>query len=327
MALTLSDIKVFKSVNNSDTTANGGAITANEVVDVVGAIFPNVDNAERLSGSTKWRKMFFKIVSTNNTPLIASRIYQDADTQGEDIILFTPGTSTDTQGSINVDADMYAAGTLNTTVLSGAQTVEVSIPSFVNNWFKVGQTVRVSDKMATDNTGNEEFVTVSNVNVLGDLVTLTFTDALVNAYSSLTTRVMNVLDVGDIGAKAANKVITSGGGTFDLSKVTCVNRSTVDATWTITFTSSSVYNITSSLLGAPVAGNLVSESSITNAAYGLPYFTINQSAFGGTFSSGDVVSFQTVAASYSIWLKRVIPAGAAPLAVNKAYFVLDGGSV
>lgn len=327
MALTLADIKVYKAVNNSDTTANGGLITSNEVVDVVGAIFPNVDNAERLAGSTKWRKMFFKIVSTNSTPLIASRIYQDADTQGDDIILFTEGTSNDTQGNINTDAPLYAAGQLKSSVLAGVQTIDVAIPSFMNNWFQTGQTVRISDKLATDITGNEEFLTISNVNALGNIVTLTFTDVLAHGYIAANTRVMNVLDVGDIGAKAVNKVVTSAGGTFDLSKVTCINRSTVDATWTITFTSSSVFNITSSVIGTPSVGNLASEASITNNTYGYPYFTIDPAAFGGTFTSGDVISFQTVAATKAIWLKRIIPAGASPVAVNKAYFVLDGGSV
>ena len=327
MALTLSDIKVYKAANNSDTTANGGAITTNEVVDVVGALFPNVDNAERVSGSTKWRKMFFKITSNNNTALIAARAYEDADTQGADIILMAKGTATDTQASLTGSTPLYAAVALKTSVIAGATSVDVLIPTVTSNWFVTGQTVRITDKMATDLTGNEEFHVISAVAINGNQITLTFSDALTNGFTATTTRVMNVIDIGDVVASATSLVKTSTAGTFDISKITCANGSTVDASWTLTFTTSSAFNLTSSLLASPVSGNIGVALAPANPATSNPYFSIDPTAFGGTFTSGDVVSFQTVAATVPIWLKRIIPAGASPVAVNKAYFVLDGGSV
>src|ERR1035437_2568268 len=142
MALTASDIKVYKAANNSDTTSNGGSISTNEIVDVVGALFPNVDNSERISGSTKWRKMFFKIGSTDSTALMSARVYQDVDTQGDDIILLAPGTRTDTQSQVN-ETNLYASATLDTSVIAGASSIKVDIPAVANNWFSVGQTIRI----------------------------------------------------------------------------------------------------------------------------------------------------------------------------------------
>jgi len=327
MALTAADIKVYKAANNSDTSSNGGAITTNEVVDVVGALFPNVDNAERLSGSTKWRKMFFKVVSNNNTALIAARVYQDVDTQGEDIILMVKGTNTDTQSSILTNNKLYASVNLDTSVVAGSNTIAVNIPSFTNNWFEIGNTIRISDKLATDSVGNEEFLLITGIAINGSVITLTLSDVLVNSYVASVTRVMNVIELGDVVASANNLVKTSSAGLFNISKVSCTNLSTVDASWTLTFTNSTTFNITSSLLGSAVVGNNVTNASVINPITSLPYFSIDSSAFSGTFVSGDIISFNTVAAIIPIWLKRIIPVGAAPVAINKSFFILDGGSV
>lgn len=327
MALTLSDIKVYKAANNSDTTANGGLITNNEIVDVVGALFPNVDNAERLSGSTKWRKAFFKIISNNNTKLLASRLYQDADTDGDDIILFTPGDSSDTQGNISSTANLYAAASLKNSVSAGVSVVEVVLPTYMSNWFITGQQIRITDIPPTGGAGNEEFLTISGVSVSGNTVTLTLSDILIHGYSATSTRVMNVYNVGDIGAYISNVNVNSSLGLFDQTKITCTNIATVDATWNITFTSSTVFTVTNSLLSTPVTGNTASTVAINNPIVSLPYFSLDPTAFSGTFSSGDTIAFKTNQATTAIWLKRIIPAGASPVAVNKAYFVLDGGSV
>lgn len=326
MALTLADIKVFKAANNSDTTANGGAITTNEVVDVVGALFPNVDNAERLTGSEKWRKMFFKIGSNDTNALMSSRVYQDVDTQGQDIILMAKGTKNDTQSQIN-DSTLYASVGLNTSVLAGVSVIDVNIPTVTSNWFGVGQTIRITDKLALDNTGNEEFFTITNVSTNGSIVSITLSDVLANNYIAAVTRVMNVMQIGTVVAAPANLAKTSDAGMFNLSKVTCTNRATVDASWTLTFTSSTVFTVTSTLLASGVVGNTGSVCSINNPTYSLPYLVIDPSAFSGSFVTGDVISFETVSATVPIWLKRMIPAGASPVAVNKAYFILDGGSV
>lgn len=326
MALTVADIKVFKAANNSDTTANGGAITTNEIVDVVGALFPNVDNAERVTGSEKWRKMFFKIGSNDANALMSARVYQDVDTQGQDIILIAKGTKTDTQAQVD-ETSLYASVGLDTSVLAGGNSISVNIPPVTNNWFKVGQTIRVTDKLITDGTGSEEFFNITNISTSGSVITITLSDVLANNYVASVTRVMNVMQIGTVVASATNLAKTSVAGMFNLAKVTVTNRATVDASWTLTFTASTTFTVTSSLLASGVVGNTGAVCSINNPTYTLPYLSIDPSGFTGTFATGDVVSFETVSATVPIWLKRMIPAGAAPVAINKAYFVLDGGSV
>lgn len=327
MPLLTSDIKVFKSANISDTTANGGVITNMELVDVVGALFPNVDDAERQAGSTKWRKIFFKLVNNGNLPLVGARVYQDQDTTGTDTILFGAATVSDTQGDISPSIPLYCSVPLAVSVLAGGTIVQVTLPTGIDNFFKVGNTLRVTNKAAIDTLGNEEFVGLTDMAVNGSTVSLTVSPPLSNNYQTTNTRVMNVLSVGDLVALAKNPILNSASGTFDITKVTCNNLSTVDTTWTLTFTSSSSFTASSSVVATPVVGNIISPFTVTNPTTTTPYLTIDPAAFSGTFTTGDTVSFSTSSATVPLWLKRVIPANAAPAVVNTATFVLDGGTV
>jgi len=62
MAITEANLKKYHSVTNSDASANGGAVDTAAAI-TSGAnenIFPNITNAERVSGVTKYRKIFLR---------------------------------------------------------------------------------------------------------------------------------------------------------------------------------------------------------------------------------------------------------------------------
>lgn len=68
MAVTAANFKIYKSAVWDDTATNGGAITATEIAssgDQV--IFDDVSDAERSSGDTEYKKIFFKNLSPNDT--------------------------------------------------------------------------------------------------------------------------------------------------------------------------------------------------------------------------------------------------------------------
>lgn len=329
MALVQSDIKVFKSTNISDTSANGGAMSTLELVDVVGALFPNVDNTERLNGSEKWRKVFFKLHNDGLLPLISARLYQDMDTNGTDTILMAPATSIDdTQVSLPGTPHLYGSLPLAFTVSSGATSISVALPQGVTtSFYQVGDTIRVTDKDITSGVGNEDFVAITSVDTIGSSVTLAIAPPLSVGYSSSTARVMNVLEYGDLYAKVTNQAITSTAGLFDFSKIVLNNRSAISSTWTLTFTSSTAFTMTSSVAGAMGAGNTSNQVVLNNPSYNLPYLAIPTAAFGGNYLSGDTITFTTLPAALPVWLKRIVPAGATPVAVNRAVYVLDGGTV
>jgi hypothetical protein len=57
-----------------------------------------------------------------------------------------------------------------------------------------------------------------------------------------------------------------------------------------------------------------------------PYFTLNTLGWGGTWTSGNTVSFKTHPAAVPIWLRRTVPASAASLSLNTFKIRFDGAS-
>ena len=125
-AITSPELKAFRAANQSDLTTNGGRMSATVMASgVVGALFPNVDESERTLGSTKYRKMFFKVDHAGPEALLSTRIYQDKNTVGDDKVCFFVGTQTNTQSSITGSERKYGCGTLD------ASTHDAQLPSFV----------------------------------------------------------------------------------------------------------------------------------------------------------------------------------------------------
>ena len=327
MSLAPTDIKLFKPSNISDTSSNGGAITTVELLDVVGALFANVDNTERTTGSTKWRKLFFKLYNNGVDPLIAARVFMDADTGGSDTVMFVPGTLTDTQSSISGSV-IFGVFPLSQSILANSNQVQVTLPTGIANPFYNGGVIRVTDKPTVNDSGNEDFVTVTNVSGSTGVITLTVSPSVNSSYSAASTRVAGVYNFGDLTANVSNLVDASATGSLNISSIVCNNRATIDSVWTFSFTSSTAFTVSSSAVGSVGTGNIVTSTfTVNNPDVSLPYFTIPSSAWGGTFVSGDTFNFTTNAASVPLWIKRIVPAGSTPSSVNKAVFVLDGGSI
>jgi len=62
MAITEANLKKYKSATDSDAAANGGAVNTGSAITSGGSqnIFPNISNAERITGVTKYRKIFLR---------------------------------------------------------------------------------------------------------------------------------------------------------------------------------------------------------------------------------------------------------------------------
>jgi len=327
MALLPADIKLFKPANISDTSSNGGEITTVELLDVVGALFANVDNTERTTGSTKWRKMFYKLHNNGIDPLIAARVFMDKDTGGSDTVLFVPGTTTDTQSSISA-SPIFGVFPLSQSILSGSTEVKATLPAGIANPFYIGGVIRVTNKPTVADAGDEDFVTVTAMSGTTGVITMTVSPAVNSSYTAATTKVAGVHEFGDLVANVSDLVDASATGSLDISSIVCNNKATIDSVWTFAFTSATAFNVSSSALGSMGTGNIVTSTfSIDNAGVSLPYFTIPNTAWGGTFTNGDTFNFTTNAASVPLWIKRVVPAGSTPTTVNRAVFVLDGGSI
>lgn len=336
MAVVRADLKIFRSQVFNDTASNGGRQSSPpiEVVSgVVGNVFQDAGESERAAGSTKFRKVFFDNHETTGLKLFNATVYQENFTPGDDDILFFPATAPrDIQSDITGVTSFFGSGALDSAVIAGATSIDVEVFDGALTYFRNGDLIRISDKSDIDDSGNvEEFIRVhpsTPISVLGDVITLPLETALLNGFGlSPQTRVGSIVEHGDLETALTNLLVTSGSGTFTASLVTFDNEGTIDQDWTITFTSATDFDVSGDVVGSVGSGTISGTFAPGNPDFGgAPYFTIPTGAWGGTFVAADTVEFTTIPSQIPIWMMRIIPAGAASLAANKAVFVMDGES-
>lgn len=322
MPIASSDLKVYRSAEVSDLGSNGGVISTTQTTSgVAGNIFPNVTQAQRVAGLTQHRKVFFKNANPSELVLFNGFVYQDSNTPGDDKILWWPGTHTDLQSAITGSERKYGCGTLNALVTAGATTFTVNVEDGAADIIQAADVIRVTDKATPGGAGNEEFATVLSRVVTGNQVAVTLTVGLTYGYASAS-KVSTVYAAGDVKPTVSAGASSSVGGTLNVTgaNMTLYNLSTDSRTVTLTFTSPTAYNLSGGLGAGTVAGGCAP----INPATGTPYFTLNPTAFGGAFLSGDTFSFTTAPAAVPMWVRRVVPAASAVIGDNPSVFVLDG---
>lgn len=332
MPILASEIKIYKSAVVSDLPANGGIMAAAEVTSgVSGNLFPNVGQAERLAGLTQFRKMFFKFANDADLEALNSRVWQDSNTVGDDRVVFFAATQRNTQSAITGAENKYGVGDLTLNAASGATSIQVTVEDGTQIIFRDGELIRISDRATPSSPGNEEWIRIDGVpSVLANVVTINLDTPLQNSYLSPGTHVSSVYEHGAVKATKTAAVVTSVSGTFTEGGANVIaldHIGGIEQTWTLTFTSGTAFNISGDTLGAVGAGSVLSASSPLNPSFAKPYFTIPAACWGGSFLAGDTVVFSTSPASIPLWVRRVVPAGAAAMSNNMAGFYVDAETV
>jgi hypothetical protein len=331
MPIVTGEIKLYRSQNVSDTPAsNGGRIgTAEIVTNVNNNIFADVSQSERVAGSTKWRKAFFRNLNSSDLALQNPRIFLENYTPAQDNVSFIAGSQTNNQSDLTGSEKIYGGGKLDASVSAAATQVTVLIESAAVQPFANGDKIRISDKANIGAGGNEEYVTISGTpGLVGTVVTINFTPALQNAFSATNTRVANVYEPGSItGSQASVVATTVGDGDFDETTypITVPNVGGVYDNWTLTFTGPTSFTCAGTREGSIAGtGSTLAGYSPNNPATGTPYFTVPSAGWTGTWQAGDTLTFITNPASVPVWVRRIVPAGAAAYSGNKAILAIDG---
>lgn len=337
MAIVDSELQFYKSETVSDLDANGGRMGNTLVVsNVQQNVFPHVFKAERLVGSTKYRKLFPKVSDPDTGTLFGAKVWLDNQTSGDDWMVAFLGTDTDTQADISASASKIGVGVLTADALNGTSTIVVnvedtSLTTGNDVIFRSGDTVVITNKVSPDSeSGNVEEHTLASAPVVsGTEMTLTIDSTLANDYlSAANSRVSSVLDLGDLVASTSTPVVTSVSGTFNNDDYPILpnNVGSVYDSITLTFTSATGYDIVGTSLGSLGGGTTTADTSPNNPNFTQPYFTIQSDAFGGTFTTGDTITFVLNPASHGIWEKRVVPADASPISTDVCTIVFSGES-
>lgn len=327
MPVLTTEIKWMRSAASNDTTSNGGRMSNSEISDDVrNNIFPNVTQAERTAGLTRYRKVFIKNENGSLLPAESPKIFVENYTAGQDRVTIFPGTQTEVQSALTGSERQYGCGQLDQDTSTSAVTIDVEVENAADDIFLDGDLIRISDKDDIDGVGNEEYVRLyGDASYVGNVATLNLQTALVNTYDAVNTRVASVYEAADIVASVDAAVVTSAAGTFNDGSfpITGDNEGTIEQNWTLTFTGAAAFGVSGDTVGSVGTGGTGANFAPNNPNTGTPYFTIDYLAFGGTFVNGDTITFSTSPAAQPIWYKQVVPAGAASQANDRVIVSMD----
>jgi hypothetical protein len=337
MTLVNSDIILNRSALISDTVPaqNGGRMIYAQVVGgVKNNAFPDVSSAQRLSGATRWRKLFWFINSNTVTAMNNVRVFIDRMTGADDYLLLQQATATGTEATDKNEALLYGVGALASNVAAGVEAITVNCEHAdyaILLPFRVGMPVRISNIPVGGGAGTEEFVPLTAVSFTGAVATLTFTGyPLANAYLASNTIVSGVLEVAQVAGAFNTPVVTSTAGTLahgTAGNVTIPSKGSINDAWTLTFSNATTFSVSGAVTGAlSGTGTVGADYSANNPSTSTPFFNVLSAAWGGTFAAGDTVTFNTTQACLPLLVRQRIPASSGTLSGNVGGIAIRGES-
>jgi hypothetical protein len=334
MAVETTDILTVKpnTVLPGDNS-NGGRISfADAGDDVIHDLIDSITAAQREAGATLWYKAFKRIANVDSLSVADSWLYlADVLTSTDMTARLAAGTFTDTEADIS-SPRLYGAGTLDTAVLAGDSAIIVNtIDGAADTIFQVGDWVAITDLADdSDATGHIEFhqIATAGVSWAGDQATINIDGTLKYAYATsrsvsgatVKTRIASCIKVAGIAGVVSNLVKTSANGTVDNTGANAIVVHGIGGpTQNITydFTSSTAFTITGDTLGSLGTGNITTTTAPNNAAVGYPYYTNPAGFWGGTWLTGDRVTFRIDPPALPFWIRLKIPAGAGPVSIER----------
>jgi hypothetical protein len=93
------------------------------------------------------------------------------------------------------------------------------------------------------------------------------------------------------------------------------NADAITERWAIEFTSSTAFRLIGETVGQIATGNITADLAPINPRTAAPYFTMDKDGWGGGWSAGNAVRFDTIGALAPVWCARTVlpgPAGASP---------------
>lgn len=154
----------------------------------------------------------------------------------------------------------------------------------------------------------------------GNTATVHLENAVANSFGTANTYGAGCIYVGEVKTSFESWSENSSSGTYDENNYPPVlfNDGAERDTFTLQFTSATNFDCTGSNLGSLGSGSISADFSPSNPYTGEPLFTIRSAGWGGTWASGDTVSFTTNPSAIPIWLKEVVPSGTSEEANNLA---------
>ena len=151
---------------------------------------------------------------------------------------------------------------------------------------------------------------------------VTFTKPVTHNYSASDSIVGSALVIGDMQARHTRKFVQptwsnvwedeATGGTISanyndaLYPIAITNNGATQERWALVFTDPTNFRIVGETSGQIGTGNVNADCEPINPVTGAPYFSVKSEGWGAGWASGNVLRFNTIAATYPIWAIRTV---------------------
>jgi len=152
---------------------------------------------------------------------------------------------------------------------------------------------------------------------------ITFTKPVTHNYDTENSIVGSVLVIGDMQARYTRKFVQetwnsvwddaasdsslSANYNDALYPIEVTNKGNIQERWALVFTSSTAFRIVGEVTGQlAVTGTTNADCSPINPVTGVPYFTVKKEGWGAGWASGNVLRFNTIAATFPVWVIRTV---------------------
>ncbi|MGC3818652.1 hypothetical protein [Acinetobacter sp. G11] len=151
---------------------------------------------------------------------------------------------------------------------------------------------------------------------------ITFTKPVTHNYSVENSIVGSALVIGDMQARYTRKFVQqtwsnvwadeATGGAISanyndaLYPVAVTNNGSIQERWAIVFTDAQSFRCVGEYSGQIGTGTTNSDYAPINPVTGVPYFTIKKEGWGAGWVSGNVLRFNTIAATFPVWVIRTV---------------------
>ena len=109
-----------------------------------------------------------------------------------------------------------------------------------------------------------------------------------------------------------------------LYPIDVTNNGAIQERWAIVFTSNTAFRIIGEYSGQIATGTVNNDCSPINPVTNAPYFTIKALGWGSGWVNGNVLRFDTKAATYPIWCIRTVKPSEPSVLSDSAQFMFIG---
>lgn len=178
---------------------------------------------------------------------------------------------------------------------------------------------------------------VSDVQIDGQI---TLNKPVTHKYAASDSIVGSGLVIGDMYARYTNKFVqatwsdifndsatgasVSANYNDALYPIEVTNNGAIQERWAIVFTSSTAFRVIGEYSGQIATGSVNNDCSPINPVTNAPYFTIKALGWGSGWVNGNVLRFDTKAATYPIWCIRTVKPSEPSTISDAAQFMLIG---